>query len=148
MFLSLEQAAADGNPDADALRKDIIFLEADAVRVVFEFYARDRYAANSASGPDALRALLQAIADNKVVEDVHQSLRLDARANVNKKLAVRHIDDIVLQSGVLESRGIRDTCRLTKDVWLKDYRFARLRQAKSKRATYKAYCRKLPKRLE
>ena len=105
MFLSLESSAAGGNPDAEALRKDIIFLDADAVRIIYEFYARDRYNANSLAGSDAVRALLQVFADNKIVEDVHQPLRLIARANVNKKLAVRHIEDIMLKAEVLESRN-------------------------------------------
>ena len=141
----MERAAAIGNADADALRKDIIFLDADAVRIVYEFYARDSYNANSLDGSDAVRALLQIFADNKIVEDVHQPLRLDARANVNKKMAHRHIEDVILEAEVLESRGIRNPCRLTKEVWRKDYRFARRRQARSKRTTHKAYSRKLPK---
>ena len=131
--MSLEKSAAGGNPDAEALRKDIIFLDADAVRVIYEFYARDRYNANSLAGSDAVRALLQVFADNKIVEDVRQPLRLIARANVNKKLAVRHIEDIILEAEVLESRNIRNPCRLTKEVWCKDFNLARRRQFKTKK---------------
>ena len=52
-ILALERAAAIGNADADALRKDTILLDADAIRIVFEFYARDRYRAHSRDGSDA-----------------------------------------------------------------------------------------------
>ena len=146
MFLSLESSAAGGNPDAEALRKDIIFLDADAVRIIYEFYARDRYNANSLAGSDAVRALLQVFADNKIVEDVHQSLRLDARANANKKMAPRHLEDVMLESKVLESRDIRNPRRLTKEVWCKDYSLARRRQGRTNnKVAHKAFRRKLPK---
>ena len=80
--LLLERAATTVG-DAEILRKAFIFLDADVVRIVYEFYARDRYDPSSRSGSWALRALLQSFADNKLIEDVHQPLRLDARANVN-----------------------------------------------------------------
>ena len=103
-FLLLERSAT--TVDDAALRDAIIFLDADAVRIVYEFYARDRYDPSSRSGSWALRALLQSFADNKLIEDVHQPLRLDARANVNRRLSPLHIQDVVLESQALECRGI------------------------------------------
>ena len=78
--------------EAARLRKDIIFLDSTAVRIVFEFYARDKYAPTSRSGQNAVMAHLWSAADNKIVEDIHQPLRLNARANVN---------DVILRSEVL-----------------------------------------------
>ena len=86
-FLLLERAATQSD-DADILRTAIIFLDADAVGVIFEFNARDRFDPSSRSGSWALRALLQSFPDNKLIEDVHQPLRLDARANVNRRKVV------------------------------------------------------------
>ena len=65
--------------DAARLRDNIIFLDSDAVRVIFEFYARDCYAHTSTSGQQSLMAHHWTLPDNKIVEDIHQPLRLDAR---------------------------------------------------------------------
>ena len=125
----------------------MIFLDADAIRIVFEFYARDRYRANSWDGSDASRALLQVFADNKIVEDVHQPLRMGGRANVNKKMAHRHIEDLMFEAQVLENRGIRNPCRVTRDVWCNDYDGARRREVRRRgKSTHLAHRRNLPKR--
>ena len=62
-FLLLERAATQSD-EANIVRNAIVFLDADAVRVVYEFYARDGYNPRSLSGSWALRSLLQSFADN------------------------------------------------------------------------------------
>ena len=48
-FLRLGRAALKSD-DAALLGKALIFIDAPAVRSIFEFYARDKYAANSRAG--------------------------------------------------------------------------------------------------
>ena len=48
--------------DAALLRKDIIFLDSTAVRIVYEFYARDKYAPTSRPGKHAVMAHLWSVA--------------------------------------------------------------------------------------
>ena len=52
----------------------MIFLDSDAVRLMFEFYARDKYAPTSRYGRNAVMAYHWTLPDNKIVEDIHQPL--------------------------------------------------------------------------
>ena len=63
-------------------------------------------------------AHLWSAADNKIVEDIHQPLRLNARANVNKMLSSLSIQDTILRSEVLDTRGIPHACQVDKRIWL------------------------------
>ena len=76
-FLLLERRAHHLE-DANHLRKDIIFLDANAVRIIFEFYARDSYSHTSKAGQRSVMAHLHTLPDNKIVEDIHQPLRLES----------------------------------------------------------------------
>ena len=114
--------------------------------IVYEFYARDRCDPSLRSGSWALRALLQSFADNKLIEDVHQPLRLDARANVHRRLSPLHIQDVVLESQALECRGIPHPGRVTKEYWCQNLLGA-LRPEKARRVSHNAYRRRLPNKL-
>ena len=104
--------------DAARLRGDIIFLDSDTVRVIFEFYARDRYAHNSTCGQQSVMAHHWTLPDNKIVEDMHQPLRLDSRANVNRRLSFGQIQDIITSTQVVKERGITHHCQVDKPSWL------------------------------
>jgi len=93
IFLLWERSATMVD-DAETWREAIIFLDANAVRIVYEFYARDRYDPSSRSGSWAVRALLQPFADNKLIEDVHQP--------VNRRLSPLETQDVVLESDALD----------------------------------------------
>ena len=138
-FLLFERSATMVD-DAETLREADMFLDADVVRIVCEFYARDRYDPSSRSGSWALRALLQSFADHKLIEDVHQPLRLDARANVNRRLSPLHIQDVVLESDALDGRNIHHSCRATKEYWCQNLGRAK----KARRVSHKAHRRRLP----
>ena len=140
-FLLLERRALTLD-DAAHLRKDIIFLDSPAVRVVFEFYARDKYDPMSASGRQTLRGHIVTLADNKIVEDIHQPLRLNARANINRKLSFRNIQKIILASEVLEKRGIAHPSRVDKRAWVANFKRTRVRATSN---THHSYRHKLPK---
>ena len=114
--LRLERAALSLDAPA-SLRRDIIFLDAPAVRIVLEFYARDRYNPASKAGRKALNALLWTLPDNKIVEDIHQPLRLNARANSSRRLSFPNMQHTIMESGVLEKRGIPNPCKVNRVVW-------------------------------
>ena len=123
-FLLLERRAVDSE-DASCLRRDMIFLDSDAVRLMFEFYARDKYAPTSIYGRNAVMAYHWTLPDNKIVEDIHQPLRLNARGNMNKRLASQTIQGIILESNVLEARNVRHPIRITKTVWVSSAKLRR-----------------------
>ena len=67
-------------------------------------------------------AHLWTLPDNKIVEDIHQPLRLNARGNSNRRLSFQNIHDTVLGSGVLEKRDIRHICAVDKTTWVRRFK--------------------------
>ena len=59
--------------------------------------------------------------DNKLVEDVHQPIRLHSKGNVNRKQKSSRIQDIVANSSVLETRGVRNAGAVSRDKFLSEF---------------------------
>ena len=85
-ILSLEQAI-HRNDDARPVWKACFFLNMQPVRVLLEYFRRDKYSVSSPLGRHRLMGLVAIMADNKVAEDVHASLRIASKANSNEKLS-------------------------------------------------------------
>ena len=136
IFLLLERRVHQLD-DAARLRGHIIFLDSDAVRVIFEFYARDNYAPTSKSGQHSLMGHLWTLADNKIVEDIHQPLRLDARANMNKRMSFSSIQNIINRSNVLKQRGIPRHCQLDKRAWVSNFQGTKVDRRVKKHKAHK-----------
>ena len=128
--------------DAQQLRKDIVFLDAPAIRIIFEMFARDQYSPTSTAGLKILMGLLCTLPDNKSVEDIHQPLRLEARANTNKKLSSNHIQEVIIQSGVLEKRGVKHLSKVTKEHFCRHFKSTKKKKLASH---HKSRYHKLPK---
>lgn len=141
-FLSLE-AKCHTVPDCMLLWKEILFLQSRPVRLSYEFYKRDKYLPSSPAGRKLMAGLLSTMPDNKVVEDVHHPLRLDSKANSNKRLSKNHVQDIIVHSGVLESRGVPNRAKVGKDVFVREVERTRLRKTADKHECRK---HKLPKK--
>ena len=60
--------------------------------------------------------------DNKLVEDVHQPIRLHSKGNVNRKQKSSRIQDIVANSSVLETRGVRNAGAVSRDKFLSEFK--------------------------
>ena len=99
---------------ADTLWQDIVFLRSSAVRLIYELFHRDGMRPSSIAGQHLMKGFMLTVKDNKSVEDMHHPLRLDSNANSNRKLAANHIQDIIVNSGVLEKRGIPHRVKVTK----------------------------------
>lgn len=116
-FLKLE-ADRFGSAVCMELWNNIILLKSVPIRVMYEMYKRDGYNTNSGSGRRLLCGLLMTMESNKIVEDIHQPLRLDAKANQNKRLSRDHIQDVIEHSGVLEARSVPHRASVSKVPWL------------------------------
>ena len=77
--------------DVALLLKGIMFLDADAARVIFDFYARDRHAPSPRVGVGALRAILQAFPDHKAIEDAHHPLLWTRALTLTKSCNERQV---------------------------------------------------------
>ena len=113
--LSLENAAASGVQDAKSLWKDCLFVQMQPVRLMWEFYRRDKYSTQSPLGRHLMNGMLGIMADNKIAEDIHADLRLAAKGNSNLKLARANIQDIINNSTVIQDRGMPHDCQVTED---------------------------------
>ena len=69
-----------------------------------------------------LKSLLTRQPDTKVVEDIHQRLRVEALANANKKLLPRELQSLVYTSNQVEARSIPHPARLNKEAFLQQWK--------------------------
>ena len=80
--LSLE-LARHNFADAAEVWEACLFLNMAPIRLMFEYYRRDKYSAMSPDGRHLMMGMLATLADNKIVEDVHAPLRLASKGNNN-----------------------------------------------------------------
>jgi len=69
-----------------------------------------------------LTGLLKVFSDNKIIEDIHGKLRLEAKANANTRMRYAHMQDVVNTSGVLESRKIEHRAAVTNELFLRTFK--------------------------
>jgi hypothetical protein len=112
-LLRLEQMALTV-PDAKQLVRDIHWASSVPIRLLHAFFEREMWRPGSRAGQRWLRALLQHLPDNKIVEDAHSTIRKECRANANTKMTGLHIQDCVIASSVLEKRDIPHRSALTE----------------------------------
>ena len=77
---------------------------------------------SSSAGRHLLCGHLLTLPDNKIVEDVHQPIRLRSKGNVNRKQKSLRIQDIIAHSGVLEQRDVRDAGAVEKEHFLSEFK--------------------------
>jgi len=114
-ILSLENSRHE-TAEANEVWEACLFLNMQPVRVVLEYFRRDKYSPRSPLGRHLLMGLTATLPDNKIVEDVHNPLRLASKGNNNDKLASETIQDTINHSNVLEARGINHSTVVTKDL--------------------------------
>lgn len=124
-------------PAAKRLLEDLDFAASMPVRLLFCFFERDQWNVRSLAGRKFLKGLMQTLPDNKIVEDVHQVIRLEARANGNTKQICSQLQDLVTNSKVLEKRGIRHLASVTREQFVRQYK-----KTKADKTNKRYYCGK------
>ena len=81
--------------DAKQVWEACLFLKMQPVRLLLEYFRRDKYRASSPLGRHLLLGLIALLADNKIAEDIHQGLRLASKGNANDKLSSQVMQDII-----------------------------------------------------
>lgn len=110
--LNLENASS---VESRALCADCLVLQMSAIRLVWEFFRRDKYDHGSPLGRQLLLGLLGTLPDNKIAEDIHADLRLASKGASNLKLAKANIQDIINSSTVIEDRHMDHPTAITED---------------------------------
>ena len=116
--LSLESAVANGVREAKALWNDCLFLQTQPIRLMWEYYRRDKYNSQSALGQHLLQGMLAILPDNKIAEDIHADLRLTTKGNSNLKLSRANIQDVINNSTVIEQRNMSHSIAVNEDFIL------------------------------
>ena len=91
------------------------FANMPPVRLMWEYFKRDKYSANSPDGRHLLIGMLTTLPDNKIVEDIHAPLRLASKGNNNDRLSAPTIQDVINHSNVMEPRNINHSVSVSKE---------------------------------
>ena len=78
--------------DAKTLWRDCLFLQTQPIRVMWEFFRRDRYNTGSPLGRHILQGMLGVLPDSKIAEDIHADLRLASKGNNNLRVSWQSLD--------------------------------------------------------
>ena len=113
-ILSLE-TARNTSEAADEVWDACLFLNMQPVRLMLEYFKRDKYSSSSREGRHLLMGLLCRLPDNKIVEDIHAPLRLATKGNSNDRLSAHTMQDVINHSTVIESRGIPHNVKVSQD---------------------------------
>ena len=113
------------HPHVRLLHKHIQIVMTVPTRLLLDAFRQHRFRLNSIGEEAArqiLKVLLTTFADNKIVEDLHGKLRNEANSNVSRKMNNNTIQSVVRSADVLEARGIKHPARLTKRIFLRDWK--------------------------
>ena len=116
---------------ARLLWDDLHVAKSSPIRLLLMFYERDCWSPDSRAGTRYLRGLLYTLPDNTLVEDIHNAVRRDARANPNPRQRIASVQDLVIHSGALEMRDIRHPCALTREFFCSRFRHFKRKYTRS-----------------
>ncbi len=106
---------------AKELRDDIVWADHVPIRLLYMFFERDGWSAESVSGQRFLRALLQHLPDSRVVEQTHRYVRLDCEGrNTNRSTRVARLVASV-DNPVLKQHGVPEVS-VGEEVFLRHFR--------------------------
>ena len=127
------------NPTAQLLKDDVSFAVNHPSRLMMDAFESIDYEhrrlrpggykttnMGKEPGEHLLETLLNTFPDNKIVEDVHNALRLNAKENPNNRLAPSTMQSICMNCGVLESRGIPHQAAVAKEEFLESLKKKRV----------------------
>ena len=103
-------------------------------RVFFPcFFECGGWRSSSRAGRRYLRGFLCKLPDNKIVEDIHHSIRTEARGNPNSTVTFNTMQNLVVSSSALEARGIPHPPALTLEVFEREFHSTRVRMGHRRR---------------
>ena len=122
---------------ARLLWEDLHVAKSSPIRLLHMFYERDGWSPDSRAGTRYLRGLLYTLPDNKLVEDIHNAVRRDSRANPNPRQRIASVQDLLIHSGALETRDIRHPCALTREFFCARFRHLKRKYTRSVHYSWK-----------
>ena len=113
------------HPHVKLLHKHILIILTVPTRLLLDSFRQFGFRLNT-PGEEAAKQILKVLcatfADNKIVEDLHGNVRNEARSKISKKMSYNTIQSVVGNSSVLETRKIRHPAKLTKKLFVRDWK--------------------------
>ena len=113
------------HPHVKLLHKHILIILTVPTRLLLDSFRQFGFRLNT-PGEEAAKQILKVLcttfADNKIVEDLHGNVRNGARSKISKKMSYNTIQSVVGNASVLETRTIRHPAKLTKTLFLRDWK--------------------------
>lgn len=131
-------------PVAPELGNDLRLSFGSAERLLVQcFEAANFIPRNSPAAMQLLLQLCGGFADTKLIEDLHQKLRVATGSQATKRVKGSAVQQIIQQSGCLDQRSIPHPCNITKNVFLAAW--PRTKAEFRPKSDFKASEHKLPK---
>ena len=85
---------------------DLQFLFSAPVRLSCALFEQSGWDETSVPGTFVLKGVLTVLPDNKIVEDCHQAVRVEAKSHPNQKMTVPRVQSCVMNSNVFSAREL------------------------------------------
>jgi len=131
---------AEQSPKLKCLLSDLQFLFSMPVRLACSLFEASGWISSDPIALSILAAVVKTLPDNKIVEDAHQSVRVEAKANPNQKLKIGTIQSCVMNSRIFSSRNLSHPAKLSKDVFFRNWG-KKVASASSKKTFHAKYHR-------
>ena len=131
--------AIESHPKHKLLASDLALAVSPPVRLAYQCYELGK----AQSAKKILKGLLLVLPDSKIIEDIHGKVRNDARANAKKAQTFNQVQQVIVGSGMIESRGIPHPPAVTKNVFKR--RWSSTSGKRSFRSAFVPKSEKLPK---
>ena len=100
---------------------DLQFLFSAPVRLSCALFEQSGWDETSVPGTFVLKGVLTVLPDNKIVEDCHQAVRVEAKSHPNQKMTVPRVQSCVMNSNVFSSRKLFHVGKLTKEEFVQKW---------------------------
>lgn len=120
-ILEVEQAAADSKTNPRIL-ESLKLVITPVVRMMFLLFEADGFRPSSRGGIEWMSGMLRCLPDSKLIEDIHGILRLQGKAQKNKRQTVHQMMELMISSNALEGRAIGHFPKVDRDTFLSDFK--------------------------
>ena len=121
---------------------DLQLLFSMPARLACSLFEASGWISSDATALGILSAVVKTLPDNKIVEDAHQAVGLEAKANANQKLKIGTVQSCVTNSRISSSRNLSHPAKHSKDVFFRNW--GKKVPSQSSKKTFPAKYHKLP----
>lgn len=129
---------AEQNASAQDIANDLRSTVSGPVRLMYSCFEQGYLEV----GHRILNGMLRSMPDTKFVEDLHQRVKTEASTANHQRLSVSQVQNILLNSGMFESRGVKHTAQIDEASF--KMRWKRTKVKKGHEAAYFARHEMLP----